>query len=58
MNKKEVIKCIAKMISSGDIPKDIYDKYLSKCPIGFMSEKDLIEYLRSDEEDDYESKDI
>ena len=46
MNKEETIKKIAKMIASGEIPKEVYDKYLSECPIGFMSEKDLINYLK------------
>jgi len=32
MNKVETIKQIAKMIASGKIPKEIYDKYLSNCP--------------------------
>lgn len=45
MNKEDTIKQIAKMIASGDLPKDIYDKYLSMCPIGFMTEKELINYL-------------
>lgn len=28
---------IARMIASGDIPKEVYDKYLSNTPIGFMT---------------------
>lgn len=47
MNREETIKQIAKMIASGETPKEVYDKYLSECPIGFMSEKDLINYLLS-----------
>ena len=31
------IKAIAKMIASGEIPKEIYDKYLSKTKLGFCS---------------------
>lgn len=42
---QETIKQIAKMIASGEIPKDVYDKYLGKCPIGFMNEEDLFDYL-------------
>lgn len=45
MSKEDVIKQIAKMIASGKIPNEIYDKYLSKTPIGFMSADDLIKYL-------------
>lgn len=48
MTNNEVLTCIAKMISSGEIPKDVYDKYLSKCPIGFMNETELTEYLIGD----------
>ena len=36
MTVEQVIECISKMIASGDIPNEVYDKYLSKCPIGFM----------------------
>lgn len=45
MNKEDTIKQIAKMIASGEISKEVYDKYLSQCPIGFMNERDLIKYL-------------
>ena len=31
------IKAIANMIASGEIPKEIYDKYLSKTKLGFCS---------------------
>lgn len=43
--KEEVLKQICKMIASGEIPKEVYDKYLSKCPIGFMKEEELFRYL-------------
>lgn len=33
------------MIASGKIPNEVYDKYLSNCPIGFMNEEDLFNYL-------------
>lgn len=46
MSKEDTIKQIAKMIASGEIPKQVYDKYLSKCPVGFMNEKELIDYLK------------
>ena len=49
MTREETLKQIAKMISSGDIPKEIYDKYLSDTPIGFMSSNDLFEYLENQE---------
>ncbi len=39
------LKQICKMISSGEIPKEVYDKYLSETRIGFMSEEDLEEFL-------------
>lgn len=39
------LKSIAKMIASGDIPNEVYDKYLSHCPIAFMSEEGLYKYL-------------
>lgn len=49
MNKEKTLKQICKMISIGDIPKEIYDKYLSDTPIGFMSSNDLFEYLENQE---------
>ncbi len=45
MNKEETLKQICKMISSGAIPKKIYDKYLSNTPIGFMNYKDLCNFF-------------
>lgn len=39
------LKQIIKMIVSGEIPNDVYNKYLSNCPIGFMNEEDLFNYL-------------
>ena len=51
MNYKETIKQIAKMISSGDIPKTIYDKYLSKAPIGFMNCEELENFLLKENEE-------
>lgn len=41
MSNKDILKQIFKMISSGEISKDVYDKYLSNTPIGFMSYEDL-----------------
>lgn len=49
MTREETLKQIAKTISSGDIPKEIYDKYLSETPIGFMNSKELFEYLENQE---------
>lgn len=49
MNKEETLKQICKMIASGEIPKQIYDKYLSDTPIGFMNSNDLFEYLENQE---------
>jgi len=45
---REVLIQIAKMIASGEIPNEVYDKYLSETPIGFMPEEDLIKYLTKD----------
>lgn len=41
----KTIKQIVKMIASGEIPKKVYDKYLSDCPIGFMNEEELLKAL-------------
>lgn len=46
MNKKDTLKQICKMIASGEIPNEVYDKYLSKTPIGFMNETDLYGFLK------------
>lgn len=51
MDYKETIKQIAKMISSGDLPKTIYDKYLSKAPIGFMNCEELENFLLKENEE-------
>lgn len=45
MNREYALKQICKMITSGDIPKQIYDKYLSNTPIGFMNYKELCDYF-------------
>lgn len=45
MNKEDTLKQICKMISSGDIPKGVYDKYLSKTPLGFMNYEELYDFL-------------
>ncbi len=39
------LKQIIKMILIGELPNDVYDKYLSNSPIGFMNEEDLFNYL-------------
>lgn len=46
MNKEDTLKQICKMIASGEIPDEVYDKYLSKTPIGFMNETDLYDFLK------------
>lgn len=46
MNKKDTLKQICKMIASGEIPDEVYDKYLSKTPIGFMNYNDLYKFLK------------
>lgn len=48
MTNKEVLYQIVKMISSGELPKEVYDKYLSDCPIGFMDTDTLFDYLSQD----------
>lgn len=45
MNKEDTLKQICKMISSGDIPKVVYDKYLSKTQLGFMNYEELYDFL-------------
>lgn len=50
MNRIDTLKQISKMIASGAIPNDIYSKFLSECPIGFMQEKDLFNYLIGNDE--------
>lgn len=50
MSKEDILKQILKMVSSGEIPKDTYDKYLSNTPIGFMSYKDLLNYFELNED--------
>lgn len=58
MNREYTLKQICKMISSGEIPKKVYDKYLSKTQVGFMNEKDLINYLLDNVSLNDEAKDI
>lgn len=45
MNKEETLKQICKMISSGEIPDEVYDKYLSKTQLGFMNYEELYDFL-------------
>lgn len=46
MTREETLSQIVKMITSGEIPKEIYNKYLSITPIGFMSYDELLNYLK------------
>lgn len=46
MNKEDTLKQICKMIAGGEIPDEVYNKYLSKTPIGFMSKTDLYDFLK------------
>ena len=39
---------IARMLTSGKLPKELYDEYLSDTPIECMNEKDLINFLTKD----------
>ena len=48
MNREETLSQIVKMIVSGEIPKDVYNKYLSMTPIGFMNYNELLSYLNKD----------
>ena len=43
--KTTTITAISKMIASGDIPKEIYDKYLSKTKLGFCTEEKVEEII-------------
>ena len=45
LKDKESLIQIFKMIASGDIPDEVYNKYLSHCPIGFMRVEDLIKHF-------------
>lgn len=45
MTSKEALERILKLIASGELPKDLYNKYLSDTPIGFMSFEKLKEYF-------------
>lgn len=45
MTRKKTLEQILKLISSGELPKDLYDKYLSNTPIGFMSFDELEKYF-------------
>ena len=40
---------ICRMIASGDIPKDIYQKWLSKTPIGFMTPLEIYSELMKEQ---------
>lgn len=44
-NLNKYLPNIVKLISSGEIPKDVYNKYLGNVPCGFMSEKELLEWF-------------
>ena len=49
------------MITSGEIPNEVYDKYLSKTPIGFMNETDLYDFLKGKKyvkKNDHEEKSL
>lgn len=45
LRKNKTIRQISDMISSGEIPKEVYNKYLNDCPIGFMDNNTLYNYL-------------
>lgn len=44
-DKEKTYNQILKMIASGEIPKEVYNKYLSECEIGFMNYDDLKNYF-------------
>ena len=48
MGVTDTIIQIARMIASGKLPKELYDEYLSDTPLGFMNEKDIINFLTRD----------
>ena len=39
--KNEVLLKICDMIASGEIPKEVYNKYLGDTPIGFMRKYEI-----------------
>ena len=53
MKREETLSQIVKMIVSGEIPKEIYNKYLSMTPIGFMNYDKLLNYLNKDKTEIY-----
>ncbi len=51
MNRDETLSQIVKMIVSGEIPKTIYNKYLSMTSIGFMNYDELLSYLENENQE-------
>lgn len=45
MKKIKALEQILKFIASGQIPQELYDKYLANTEIGFMRYEDLKEYF-------------
>lgn len=45
MKKIRTLEQILKFIASGQIPQELYDKYLANTEIGFMRYEDLKEYF-------------
>lgn len=43
--KNEVLLKICDMIASGEIPKEVYNKYLGDTPIGFMGKYEIEKFL-------------
>lgn len=43
--KNEVLLKICDMIASGEIPKEVYNKYLGDTPIGFMRKYEIEKFL-------------
>ena len=43
--KNEVLLKICDMIASGEIPKEVYNKYLGDTPIGFMKKYEIEKFL-------------
>lgn len=47
--KNEVLRKICDMIDSGEIPEDVYNKYLGDTPIGFMSASEIENFLMKEQ---------
>lgn len=45
--RNKTLHQICRMIASGEIPKEVYNKYLGDTPIGFMTPLEIMAHLNS-----------